>query len=195
MSSGVSSSAGGRDAAHQPDEHSLTVHSSWSGLISVAAGALMLAAIAGVAVTGGALNWWRIVLVLFALLGLFAAFFDFPVSSRFDPDGVERRMLLRRQYIEFSERTRLTRARPSPTRLLRGLRHGGLALGVGRLRIMLVDRCESEDEYDRLVELLETGSGPGASVGASQLPRPDSGVSPTWLYRDKKWRPDWAKKR
>lgn len=113
--------------------------------------------------------------------------FDFPLASTFTPWGVERRMLLRRHRMSWHSVDQLTRTRPGLWRIDRGVRHGGLVAVRGRRRYLLVDRAESEDEFDRMLGIAESD---GADLASEMLLRPGAGVPPTWLYRRRDWRPD-----
>lgn len=191
----------GRDAAGGPvgpggSVGSVTLHSSWRGIVGASFGAAVVA-------LGGTYGVWQagfrpVPGALFVLGWLFVlgVALDYPIAARFTPSGVERRMLLRRQMMAWDASSQLTRTRPSLTSLLRvdrELRHGGsLALKRGRRRYLLVDQVENGGEYDRLVKLL----GPVAEeVGLTELPRPPDKVAPTWMYRRRRWRPESGRRR
>jgi hypothetical protein len=172
------------------DTASITLHSSWRHLVLSGLGAAATAALGTWAVV--AAGFGPVPGGCFVIGWLFVAVvvFDVPMASTFTADHVERRMLLRRQRLAWRPGDQLTRARPSLLRFDRTLQHGGLVLRRGVRRYLLVDRVESADEFDRLVEVVEVPGRDGEGVGASILPRPAAGVPPTWLYRRRHWRPD-----
>ncbi len=180
----------------RPDSrHSLTLHSSWRGIILGCCGAVVVA----VAGTYGvvAAGFTVIPTVLFAVGWVFVItmLFDFPIASVFTGEGVERRMILRRHRLPWGRVERLTRTRPTMMRVDRRLEHGALAAKRGRRRYLLVDRLESAEEYDHMVDVVEAEGSAGKHLGASMLPRPGEKVPPTWLYRRATWRPDDAESR
>lgn len=168
---------------------SVTLHSSWRGLLASGLGAT---AVLGAGSVGVALGGWRLLPTgLTVLGGLFLAIvlLDYPVATSFDADGVTRRMPLRRHRIPWSRVDQLTRSRPGFTSNLRGVRHGGLTAAVGRRRYLLVDQPESPEEYDAVCavageRLMDLGLFGGM--------RPPDGTNPTWLYRSNRWRPPEA---
>jgi hypothetical protein len=168
-------------------DETITIHSTWRGICG---GLLGAAGILGAGAFGVAHVGFRVLPTIILVVGLFLSTVmlgDFPVSSRFTPVGVERRMLLRRQWFDWEEVKQLSRARPSIGRLDRGIEHGGLALVQGRRRYLLVDRLESCAEFERMVEVVDSGA---SDVGTDMLLRPGAKVPPTWLYRRRRWRPD-----
>ncbi|PIE31571.1 MAG: hypothetical protein CSA55_05415 [Ilumatobacter coccineus] len=161
-------------------------------MILTGLGALVLA---GAGTYGVVVSGWRpIVTLLFVVgwIGVAVMLLDYPVASTFTSQGVVRRMILRRAFYPWRDGDSLSRARPRALRFDRRYEHGGLVLMRGRRRYLLVDRLESEGEYDDLVDVVEVEGTPGDEVMASMLSRPSSKVPPTWLYRRTKWRPDWA---
>jgi hypothetical protein len=172
--------------AHTAAGESVTVHSSWRGIISGALGAGMVAA----AGTYGVLQvGFRVIPGTLFVIGwilVLAMALDYPIASTFTSSGVTRHMALRRQQFEWDEDLQLSRTRPTLVRIDRRLEHGALALVKGRRRYLLVDRLESADEFDTLVTIVEAED---ADNGASMLPRPGPKVPPTWLYRRACWRP------
>ena len=167
----------------------ITLHSTWRGIVSGSIGGVTLAAAGtyGVVAVG-----FRLVPGLLFVAGwiLVAAMtFDYPIAARFSAEGVQRRMMLRRQWFAWSDVEQLTGTRPTVLHVDRRLEHGGLALVKGKRRYLLVDRVESMKEFDTLIDIVE---GPGATVdvGVSSLPRPSELVPPTWMHRRRHWRPD-----
>jgi len=167
----------------------LILYPTWIGLLAaglVPPGLLLLGLAAFTATGGGAVTWT----LLTAGIGTaILAGRDFPRHVVIGPDGIERRCLLRRHVLPFSEVAAIRRA-PAPRlaaaraarssdpaerqRVLGGL----LATGHGRRRWMLTDQPESREEYDHLAALLIAGGGPDL-----QATRPAPGTTPTSLYR------------
>lgn len=166
----------------------LTLHSSWRGIIGSFLGAaliLLMGVLGGLAGDWGTLSLIICAIGTLCLLGLA---FDYPIASTFTDDGVVRRTVLRRQPLRWERVDHLTRARPGIAASLRKLSLGGLVAVVGRRRYLLVDQPESGEEFDELERVLVDSS--------SEIPdidlviRPGDGVSPTWLYRRRHWRPE-----
>ena len=176
-----------------PPATSITIHSSWRGIVGSLLGALIILGL-------GLLGLWaageiRLIPMLFLIFGtafLLIALFDYPVATTFDGDGVRRRSMLRSHTIEWDKVRSLTRTRPSIFRTFRRLTSGSLAVVVGRRRYLLVDQPESEAEYDELEEVL---GAIGAPVPLDNVVRPGSANAPTWMYRRAKWSPTGAKRR
>jgi hypothetical protein len=171
-------------------EVSITIHSSWRGVVGgfFGAGVIALGGTYGV-VAAGFRSFPVIVLVIgWGLVAVMAL--DFPVASTFSSEAVERRMVLRRQRFGWRPDDRLSRTAPKIILGERRLEHGGLTLIRGKRRYLLVDRPESGAEYDELVRVLEAPGAAGAQLGASRLPRPADSLPPSWLYRRARWRPD-----
>ncbi len=168
------------------------LHSSWRTIAGGYIGPAALLALAAVALARGGGG----TAIVFGILGLgllSVLVFDVPVSSRFRSDGVERRALLRRHLIEWTDVRQLTRARGKVLSINRftgdpemRANRGGLVAVVGKRRYLLVDTAESRDEFDRLMELLEEHA--SGLVDEDLMPPPD--VPPTYLYRRRHWRPD-----
>ena len=168
---------------------SLTLHSSWRGLVASYLGASILfaAGVAAVVSSSGATGAW-IVVGIGALL-VVGVTFDVPISTEFDREGVTRRPLLRRHRLAWDDVGQLTRARPGIAAAARNLNPGGLTAKVGRRRYLLVDQCESRAEFDALVEMLADAS--DVDIGVDDLLAPPQGIDPTWTYRRKRWQPQF----
>lgn len=166
---------------------SVTVHSSWRGIILGSLGAGIVGAAGTIAVSQ--VGFGPVPTVLFGVgwVLVLAMVLDYPIASTFTSGGVTRRMMLRRQHFRWADDHLLTRTRPTLIRVDRRLEHGALALVKGRRRYLLVDRLESAAEFDGLVDIVEAD---GDASGASMLPRPGDKVPPTWLYRRSHWRPE-----
>ena len=178
---------GSRDGAG-----SLTMHSSWRGILAnvCGAGLVVLSGLVGVALGG-----WRLLptgLLVIGLVLLLGVLADYPVATTFTAEGFRRRMTLRSQWIPWERVSQLTRVRPGVTRNLRGLTHGGLAAVVGKRRYLLVDQPESPQEFDALYELVGERA---VDLGLAGRIRPDDETPPTWLYRRAKWAPDELRRR
>jgi hypothetical protein len=165
----------------------VTLHSSWRGLVLslFGSGSVFVAGVASLVLTSGAIGSWLLCFFGTALLGV--VLFDFPLACAFDGEGVTRRSILRRQRVGWDRVDQITRARPTVIALKKSLTPGGLTAKVGRRRYLLVDQCESLDEFDRLVDVLDEL---GDALGVEELIPPPVGVDPTWTYRRAKWQPD-----
>ena len=175
-----------------PPATSITIHSSWRGIILSLVGSLIVIGLGllGLAAAGEV----RVIPVLFLVFGtlfLLVALFDYPVATRFDAHGVHRRSILRLHTIPWDRVRGLTRTRPGIMRNLRGLTAGGLAAAVGKRRYLLVDQPESEEEFNALEQVIEAI---GAPVPFDGVVRPGQNA-PTWMYRRAKWRSPGAEKR
>lgn len=166
---------------------SLTIHSSWRGLVGSYAGALIVFAAGCVAVAAGGTTVFATVLFLVGLILLLGVLFDYPVASTFDARGVTRRPLLRRQLLGWDRIDRLTRSRPSVRLSARRMTPGGLVAVVGKRKYLLVDRVESPGEFDALGDLVAAATD---HERLDDVLRPDTEVPPTWLYRRKRWHGD-----
>lgn len=174
-----------------PAERSVTLHSTWTGIVMSFAGAAMLLAFAvGLLVTNG-LSLVSGVIVVVAVIFAVVAAVDLPIAAEFRRDGVVRRALLRKQFIAWEDVTRLRRLRVGVVRTRRGS-GGGLVAAVGGRKYVLVDTMESATEFDDLRRLL---GGMGEALGLNDSMRPPDGRSPTWLYRSKRWKPESARSR
>lgn len=164
----------------------MTLHSSWRGLVVNTLGALLVLGGGVLAVSRG--GWNVISTVVFVvgvgLVGVMA--FDYPVASTFSSEGVTRRMMVRRHHLAWARVDQLSRTRPGLTSGWRKVQHGGLVAVVGRRRYLLVDRCESLDEFHGLEDLV---SGRSREL-LDEVPVPPDAALPTWLYRSGKWAPE-----
>ncbi len=174
------------------DTSAITLHSTWRGLIGSSFGAAIVAVAGVIMVIGNGFTVFPTIVLGAGLLFVATVVFDYPVASTFTPDGVERRMMLRRQHWSWSDVRQLSRARPGVTKGIRGLKHGGLVAVVGRRRYLLVDQCESRAEYDEVLEIIADQA---ADLGISGLGEPEDSVPPTWVSRRAKWAPDGARGR
>lgn len=174
---------------------SVTLHSTWRSLIGGAftGSSLTVAGLYGVNRAG--FHPVPTVILVVGVIVALAMLFDYPIATSFTRDGLTRRMVLRRQHFAWGDIDQLTRTRPTMMRFDRELAHGGLVAKVGRRRYLLVDQCESADEFDTIIDVVEQDGGPGEGKGVSMLPRPGEKATPTWLYRRRKWRPEWASDR
>jgi hypothetical protein len=165
---------------------SVTLHTSWRGIVGSAAGAVILLA-AGVLVVAAV--GFRVLPTLVLVAGVVATLivlFDYPIAVTFDADGLTRRTMLRRQRMQWSAVDQLSRSRPGVVAGLRKLAHGGLVAVIGRRRYLLVDRCESADEFAELERILD----PVDDSILERVPRPHQTAGPTWLYRRARWAPE-----
>jgi hypothetical protein len=165
---------------------SVTLHTSWRGIVTSFAGALIVL-VAGVLVVAAV--GFRVLPTLVLVAGVVATLivlFDYPIAVTFDADGLTRRTLLRRQRLRWSAIDQLSRSRPGVVAGVRRLSHGGLVAVIGRRRYMLVDRCESPDEFAELERILD----PIDDRILERVPRPHPTAGPTWLYRRSRWAPE-----
>ena len=170
----------------------ITLYSSWRGMgLAILSPALLVAIGAYGLILGGRWLWLPGVIFAAGLVLATISLFDFPVKVIFTGGGVERRMALRHQVIPWDNIMVLERFRKRHWRVPRWMRvgedrdpspptPGGLvALTGSRRRYLLVDRGESQPEYDSLVSAM-TEWAPDVVVNAA---RPDKKVPPTFLYR------------
>lgn len=169
------------------ENDSITIHSSWRGIVGsyLGAFALLIGGIASFIAVG--LRVLPAILLLAGVVAVAGMLLDYPIASRFDARGVERRPVLRRQRLTWDRIDRITRSRPSIRASLRQLSPGGLVAVVGRRRYLLVDRVESPAEFDRLEDLVKEFT---EHERLDDVVRPGADVSPTWLYRRRRWRGD-----
>ncbi|NNE10693.1 MAG: hypothetical protein HKN41_00430 [Ilumatobacter sp.] len=174
------------------EQPSVTLHSTWSGIVMALLGAALFLLFAiGLIVT--TVNALTVVLFVLALLFAAVALLDMPIASEFRSDGVVRRALLRKQFIPWDRVQRLKRLRVGFLRTRRDGRGGGLLAQVGRRKSVLVDTMESELEFDQLRRVLGDRAEQLGLDGERM--RPPDGRSPTWLYRSNRWKPESARSR
>lgn len=167
------------------DEPTVVLHSSWSGIVLSALGAVLLTVVAILLALGDAIGWIIVVLAVAAVGAWLVVLFDMPVASAFSASGVTRRTMLRRHHLPWDRISRLSRHRSGFLRTRLDQTGGGLVAVAGSRRYALVDRMESAIEFDELVRIL----GERAEwLGIGSVARPPDGRSPTWMYRTKKWR-------
>ena len=167
-------------------DESVTLHSSWKGMLLSAVGAMVVfgLGLGGTVSSGGA--GFPVVILGIGVMFLLTVLFDYPVASRFTPEFVERRALLRRHKIPWEAVDQLTRARPGLVGL-RNLKPGGLTVKVGRRRYLLVDQSESIAEFDQLGNVLAARY---VELGVDEMIPPHAETEPTWTYRRRCWQPD-----
>jgi hypothetical protein len=168
------------------DAESVTLHTSWRGIISSAAGAFLVLAAGILVVAAVGFRVLPTLVLIAGVAGTVIVLFDYPIAVTFDAEGFTRRTMLRRQRMPWSRIDQLSRSRPNAVAGFRKLAHGGLVAVIGRRRYMLVDRCESPDEFAELERILDP-----VDVGIlERVPRPHPSASPTWLYRRARWAPE-----
>jgi len=175
-----------------PTHDSVTLHSSWRGIVLNALGALVVLAAGGYSVSTGGVNGISVVVLTLGLGFVGVVLFDYPVACTFTVGGVTRRMMLRQQRISWDRIDQLSRTRPKLLSSFRKLAHGGLVAVVGKRRYLLVDHCESRDEFNEIERLV---GGQADEIGLWEVPRPAKGTDPTWVYRRSRWAPDQRERR
>ena len=166
-------------------EDRIVLHSSWTGIILAVVGAALLVAVAVVAWIGAGGSVLTIVVTVLAVVAVLVVAFDLPVASAFTASGVTRHTPLRRHHLSWDDVARLKRVRVGVHRT-RHQKQGGLIANRGHRNYTLVDRLESQLEFDDLRRVL----GPLAErLGLTDELRPPDGRPPTWLYRRAHWRP------
>ena len=176
--------------APDPDSHEdrTVLHSSWTGIILAVVGSLLLVAVAVIAWMGGGASVLTIIVTVLAVAGVLVVAFDLPVASAFTASGVTRHTPLRHHHLSWDDIARLKRVRVGIHRTRQG-RQGGLIANRGHRNYTLVDRLESQLEFDDLRRVL----GPLAErLGLTDDLRPPEGRPPTWLYRRAHWKPPEA---
>ncbi len=168
------------------DDESITLHSSWQGIITSMFGALIVLAIGAGALSASGFGVLTAMLLAGGLFLTLGVAFDYPVRSTFDAGGVTRRAMLRNHRIDWEDVRQLSRTRPGLVLSVRKLRLGGLVAVVGKRRYLLVDQGESGPEHDQLDAVLGDNA---TAVGLDMVIRPGDDVSPTWIYRSKRWQP------
>lgn len=175
-----------------PAGDSVTFHSSWRGIILNTSGALLVLAAGVWSVSSGGVNVVSVAVLLMGLGLVAVVLFDYPIASTFSVDGVVRRMMLRHQHISWDRIDQLSRTRPKLLASFRKLGHGGMVAVIGKRRYLLVDHCESRDEFKELERLVDERA---EEFGLWEVPRPAKGTAPTWVYRRSKWEPDGPERR
>lgn len=175
-----------------PDSPSVTLHSTWTGIIASFSGATLLLLLGSGMVFVNGTSWFTIGLVVAGLVLAAVVLFDQPIASEFTRHGVTRRAVFRHHRLAWDDITRLSRLRVGVLRTRRDNR-GGLTAEVGRRNYPLVDRMESAIEYDDLRRLL--GPERADVLALTTDRRPPDGRSPTWMYRRREWRPESAQGR
>jgi hypothetical protein len=164
----------------------VVLHSSMTGLASVALGVVLLVAFAVFAFVAVGVTVVSVVIGLAALAAVGVTVFDMPISSDFDAVGVTRRALLRHDRLRWDTVDRLSRQRRGLVRGARSAPTGGLTAVRGRRNFHLVDRMEGHDEWERLRRVL---GDEGDRLGIERVARPPLEQPPTWLHRRAKWHP------
>ncbi|MGH1505260.1 MAG: hypothetical protein ACRBI6_17045 [Acidimicrobiales bacterium] len=156
----------------------IVVHTSWRGRLTSLVGPAVLLALGvyGIAVGGP-----NVVNVAFAAVGaalLAVGVFDYPFTTWFLSDRLERRCLGRTQTLDWGRVGAVRRA--SSRSLVRGggAGRGGLVAVVGGRPHLLSDRAESQFEFEAL--RVASVRWPAMAFTASE---PAAGRPPTWLHK------------
>jgi len=169
------------------DGRSITLHSSWTGLILNSMGALLLFVVAIVLAIVNGLSWLPAVLFVLGVVVAGVLAYDMPIATTFDSDGILRRAALRHHRLEWDDVNRVRRGRAGVVRNRSQNTRGGLVAWSGRKPYVLSDKMESTIEFDQLRDLL--GHKLADSVGIDAGLRPLRERSPTWTHRNEKWHP------
>lgn len=166
-------------------EDRIVLHSSWTGIVLAVVGTVLLATVAVIAWTGAGMTVLTIVVTVLAVVAVLVIAFDLPIASTFTSSGVTRHTPLRRHHLAWDDIARLKRVRVGVHRTRHG-RQGGLIANRGHRNYTLVDRVESQMEFDDLRRVLGPQS---VRLGLTDELEPPEGRPPTWLYRRAHWRP------
>lgn len=172
----------------------VTLHSSWTGILLAVVGALGVVAIAVLTWTAEAALLVRIIATVVAVGGAIVILVDMPIATTFTRAGLTRRCLLRKHTIPWDRITRLTRVPRGLYRVRRrdSANEGGLVALIGTRQYSLVDQMEGRAEFDALLEVIGVE---GDHPLISRLIIPHDGRTPTWSFRRSRWRPDSADRR
>ena len=179
--------------APEYDGPSVTLHSTWTGIVMSYLGAALFVALSVGLLWVNGPSLVTIGLLVTALVFSAVALFDLPIAAEFRRDGVVRRTALRHQFIEWDRVTRLRRLRVGLLRTRRDGRGGGLVAAIDGRKYVLVDTMESAVEFDDLRRVL--GEEWSEALRLTDELRPPDGRSPTWLYRTDRWKPESARSR
>lgn len=164
----------------------VTLHSSWTGVVSVAVGAGLLDLVSLAAFVTIGLSVGTSVFAAVAVACTLLVLLELPVAAVFGPAGVVRVSPVRRAFLPWGRVTKLTRLRRGVLRTSKSAPVGGLVAMLGSRRVVLVDRMEGPEEFEELVQVL----GPvGEDLLVDELAVPPLEQTPTWMYRRKKWAP------
>ena len=179
-------------SAPDVDGPTVTLHSTWFGIVMAYLGALLFVVFTVGLLAASGPGWISIGLFVLSVLFAAVALFDLPVAAEFRRDGVVRRTALRHQFVAWDRVTRLRRLRVGVLRTRKDARGGGLVAKVKGRNSVLVDTMESAVEFEELQRVLGEQ---GDALGLNDELRPPDGRSPTWLYRKDRWKPESARSR
>ncbi|MEM1335131.1 MAG: hypothetical protein AAGG08_16900 [Actinomycetota bacterium] len=171
-----------------PATDSITIHSSWRGIISSFIGASFVLIVASIVVAVNGVSTGTSIVLAVGVLFVVGVLADYPIASTFDRHGVTRRAVMRRHRLAWDRVDQLTRTRPGIVAQRRKVVQGGLTAVVGRRRYLLVNHVESLGEHELLDDVLADHD-----LAFGLLLRPPDDVPPTWLYRRAHWKPDSAR--
>lgn len=165
---------------------SLTLHCSWTGIFAACIGVLSLVVIAVLVVAVASWVPGSIVVVVVAAVLSLVVLYDMPIATRFDSEGFERTTPLRRHRAQWSDVDRLMRTR----RMVRrpgAPKTAGLVAVRGHRQTLLVDRTEGHAEHVRLKKAIGRTRAERLLDGVAE---PPMGMTPTWVGRRGRWKPD-----
>jgi len=170
-------------------EPSITLHSSWFGIVSATLGGVILLAIAVVLLVANGLSIGTGIFAVVAVGAAAVLLYDMPLATRFEAGVIERLTPLRRRRIATDRYDRFTRMRKAIRRPGSGATSGstGLIAVRGRRQTMLVDRMEGRAEHEELRRVLGELE---AERLMSDVHPPPMSRTPTWSGRRKRWHPD-----
>ncbi len=185
---------------------SVVLHTTWRGRITAIVAPSILLALGGYGLAD-TFRWLPFLLFILGAVLAVVAVADYPLFTIIGSDGIRRRCLLRTQHLSWEDVSTVARPaqnsrwrREHPTsgagggsvsppvsgvesahasELAVAGPKGGLVAEVKRRPHLLIDRVESQAEYDAVVA--------GMSEWVPHLPvrasRPDQSVPPTWLHK------------
>lgn len=167
----------------------VTIYSSWRGIVMAFLSPLFLTTIGASAVASVGARLVPTVILVVGVVLLAVSLFDLPLHTTFDADGIHRRCLLRTQTLPWNRVQLVQRARGNLRSYaqLKGSTNertpsGGLVAALGTVRrYQLTDRIECRSEYDMLRDVVRALPD-DVDVEVSAV-RPAPATPPTTLYR------------
>ena len=181
------------NATNEPNgvrtEPSVTLHSSWIGIVSSMLGLAILIFFAGALLVANGLTAVSGIVAVAAIGAAVVMLFDMPIATRFEGGVIERLTPLRRRRVSLDTYDRFGRMRRAFRRPGSGASSTGLVAMRGRRQTLLVDRMEGHLEHQMLRSVL--GEFDADRLLHDVLP-PPLNRTPTWVGRRRRWRPEGA---